>query len=48
MRVLLPAEKIIYEHWLINIVKPKKIKIVPTAPPDGFENHTPCKDSEKW
>ena len=48
MRVLLPAEKMIYEHFLENIVKPKKVKIVPTSPPKDFENHKPCKDSEEW
>jgi len=48
LRVLLPAEKLIYEHWLKEIVKMEKIDIVPTPPPEGFENHTPCKDSDKW
>jgi len=48
MRVLLPAEKIIYDYWLESIVKPKKIDIVPTLPPKDFENHKPCKDSEEW
>jgi len=48
MRVLLPAEKIIYEHFLEYIVKMQKIDIVPTLPPKDFENHKPCKDSEKW
>ena len=37
MRVLLPAEKVIYEHWLINIVKPKKVKLKITKPPKDFE-----------
>ena len=37
MRLLLPAEKVIYEHWLINIVKPKKIKLKITKPPEGFD-----------
>ncbi len=43
MRVLLPAEKLIYEHWLKNIVKPKKTHDVGykscmvCKPPEGFE-----------
>ena len=37
MRLLIPAEKAIYEHWLKEIVKPKKIKLKITKPPRGFK-----------
>ena len=48
MRVLLPAEKMIYEYFMDSIVKVKKVDITPIPPPDDFENHKPCKDSEEW
>jgi len=55
MRVLLDAEKIIYEHWLKEIVKPHKTHdcgykscMSGFVPPKDFENHTPCEDSKKW
>ncbi len=43
MRVLLPAEKAIYDHWLKEIVKPKNIHYVPykscmaCKTPEGFD-----------
>jgi len=43
MRVLLPAEKIIYEHWLKEIVKPRKLhdcgykSCMGMSPPEGFD-----------
>jgi len=53
MRVLLPAEKIIYEHFLNSIVKPRRIhncghKSCMGGTPEDFENHTPCEDSKDW
>jgi len=37
LRMLLPAEKLIYEHWLKEIVKPKKVDIKPMKAPKDFE-----------
>ncbi len=47
MRLLLAAEKIIYNHFMSNIVEWKKIEIKTMKPPRGFESKTSINNAKR-